>query len=305
MGVQYCEDGVWGECMCNGSGTDGDGTTGELPTGESSDGGDEGSTGEPAPTEVCFPGADEAYTTCFPLHPFDPDAPPAGYAYPEPLGGDPNYRQPIAFIDLEEIDGATYLAPNFRLDEIAQAFKGQWAIVQPHAVESLQALRDEAGVLNVNSGYRSPAYNLDIGGATYSRHMYGDGFDLDPTGVSVDLLEGMCEDHGGMLVEYETHVHCDWRFDDVDVEFFGPPAAAAPAAPAFAARVESDGDELSAPAEGFDEGEPLRRWIALDDQGEVLARKVGRTFTPPEGTARVDVVVGARVEISFAPGSAR
>jgi hypothetical protein len=299
MGVQYCEDGVWGECMCDGSGSEGGDTTGVASAGESSDGGDEDPTGEPAPTEVCFLGADEAYTTCFPLHAFDPDAPPAGYEYPDALGGDPNYRRPVAFIDLEEIDGATYIAPNFRLDEIAQAFKGRWAIVQPHAIDSLQALRDAAGVLNVNSGYRSPAYNLEIGGATYSRHMYGDGFDLDPTTVTVDALEGLCEDHGGMLVEYETHVHCDWRFDDVDVEFFGPPGAAAPQVPAFSGRVEADGGRLFAPAEGFDEGEPVRRWTARDAKGDVVARAVGRSFVPPAGAVRVDVVIGARVEISL------
>jgi len=276
-----------------GESTDGgDGTT---------DGGDEAGAedtgGEPLPTEVCFPGEDESYTTCFPVHPFDPDAPPAGWEYPAALGGDPNYRRPIAFLDLEEIDGSTKIAPNFRLDEIAQIVKGRWAIVQPHAVESLQLLRDVAGVLNVNSGYRSPAYNADIGGATYSRHMYGDGFDLAPGGVTITQLEGQCEDFGGMLVEYETHVHCDWRFDDVEVAFFGPPDAAAPVEPGFAATLQRDGVGWIAPAEGFDEGEPVRRWVARDANGEVLARAVGRTFVPPAGTTRIEVGVGGRVVV--------
>ena len=298
-GVQFCEDGVWGECMCESP--DGDGTTGGgEPGDESSDGGEpDDSTGSPAPTEVCFPGADESYGTCFALHAFDPDAPPAGYEYPAALGGDPNYRRPIAFIDLEELDGSTSVAPNFTLEELAQAYKGRWAIVQPHAIESLQALRDAAGPLNVNSGYRSPAYNADIGGAGYSRHMYGDGFDLDPTGVTIDQLEALCEGEGGVLVEYETHVHCDWRLDDVAIEFFGSPDAAAPVAPAFTASIERDGTRLHAPAEGFDEGEPVRRWIARDANDRVIVVSAGRSFVAPRGTARVDVTVGRRASATL------
>jgi hypothetical protein len=292
-GVQFCEDGVWGECMCNGVGTGDDGSTGAVdPSAGGSEGGEEATTGPADPTEVCFPGADESWSTCFPLHYFDPDAPPSGYEYPDALGGDPNYRRPVAFIDLEELDPATSVAPNFTLDELAQAFKGRWGIVQPHAVESLQQLRDLAGPLNVNSGYRSPAYNLEIGGATYSRHMYGDGFDLDPTSVSIDELELLCIADGGMLVEYETHVHCDWRSEDVAIEFFGPPNAAAPVEPAFTARIERTGELLHAPAEGFDEGEPARRWVARDAEGRVLATATGRTFAAPTGTHRVEVTVG-------------
>jgi hypothetical protein len=303
-GVQFCEDGVWGECMCESAGSEGEGTTGTAgPSDESSEvGGYDDTTGEPAATEVCFPGADGSYDTCFTLHAMDPDAPAAGYEYPAALGGDPNYRRPIAFIDLEELDGTTNVAPNFTLEELAQAYKGRWAIVQPHAVESLQALREAAGPLNVNSGYRSPDYNADIGGAGYSRHMYGDGFDLDPVSVTVDALETLCESDGGVLVEYETHVHCDWRLDDVAVEFFGPPDAAAPVAPAFAASIERDGTRLVVHADGFDEGEPVRRWTAVDAHERVLTVFVGRSFIAPPGTVRVDVLVGRRASASIPTG---
>jgi hypothetical protein len=300
-GVQFCEDGVWGECMCDSPGTDDGGTTGSVePSDESSDGSEpDETTGEPPATEVCFPGADGSYGTCFALHAFDPDAPPAGYAYPDALGGDPNYRRPIAFIDLEAIDATTSVAPNFTLGELAQAFKGRWAIVQPHAIESLQALRDAAGPLNVNSGYRSPDYNADIGGAGYSRHMYGDGFDLDPVSVSIDQLEMLCQGEGGILVEYETHVHCDWRLDDVSIEFFGPPSAAAPVAPAFTVSIERHGTSLVVVTTGFDEGEPVRRWTARDANDRVIVVSAGRTFVAPRGTARVDVTVGRRASASL------
>lgn len=296
-GVQFCDGGMWGPCMCDG-GTGGGGSTGAPAEGSGGDpsGGDEaGSTGmpePPPPTEVCYPGEDGSYTTCFDLVYIDPDAAPADYVYPAALGGDPNYRRPVAYLDLEAIDGATKIAPNFRLDELAQAFKGPYGIVQVHAVESLQALRDAAGALNVNSGYRSPAYNLSVGGATYSRHMYGDGFDLDPVGVTIAQLQDLCEAEGGMLVEYETHVHCDFRFDDVDVEFFGPAEMAAPVDPGYTALIVPSGVGFAAVAMGFDEGEPVRRWIAIGEDGRELARAEGRTFAPPGGTRRIEAIVG-------------
>ena len=40
----------------------------------------------------------------------------------------------------------------------------------------------------VNSGYRAPGYNLMIGGVNSSRHIYGDGFDLDPVDVPLATL---------------------------------------------------------------------------------------------------------------------
>ena len=253
---------------------------------------DPGADPEPPPavTEACYPGADNSGTTCLPIHVM---AMPAGYEYPAGFNGDPNYRPPIALLDLEEVDPNTQLAPNFQLDEIAQLAKGRYAIVQPPAVASLQALRDAVGPIGINSGYRSPQYNVGIGGATYSRHMYGDGFDMDPVNVSLATLEGACNDEGGMLVEYDTHVHCDFRFDDADVGFFGTPGPGGIDEPAFGAAIAKvSASTFEAPADGFDEGEPTRHWVAFDAEGFVLATGQGASFDAPAGTARVEVEVG-------------
>jgi peptidase M15-like protein len=302
MGIQYCEGGMWGHCTCEGESTgavDG-GSTGDATSTTSGDGGTTGEP-EPMPTEVCYPGSDGSFTTCFPLHYFAPEAPPVGYEYPDALGGDPNYRRPIAFIDLSECDAATALSPNFQLGELAQLVKGQYAIVQPSAVQALQDLRDAAGPLNVNSGYRSPAYNADIGGAGYSRHMYGDGYDLDPVSITIDALEGLCTDQGGFLVQYETHVHCDWRDVDVAIEFFGQPdAAAPPSSPPLFAELHNAGAVWWADHEGFDEGEPLRRWIARDEDGNVLSRVTARSFVAPAGTASIELDVGRVITLQAA-----
>ena len=171
--------------------------------------------------EVCYPGADDSWTTCLPLVSLQ-ELMDGGYDYPAGFGGNPHYRPPIAFLDLDAIDLDTRLSADFTLGELAQRHKGRYAIVQPHAVASLQALRDEVGGLHVNSGYRSPQYNDSVGGATFSRHMYGDGFDVDPLQVGLSTVENACVAIGGKLVEYGTHVHCDFRFDAVDEAFFGP-----------------------------------------------------------------------------------
>lgn len=299
VGEQVCDpDGLgFGPCECDDD--PGMGTTGG--TGEP--GGTTG--GEPEGDVVCYPGMAGDWSTCLPLLYFEPM--PAGYEYPPPYMGNENYRPPVALIDLEAIDPATWLAPNFQLVEIAQASKGRYAIVQPHAIESLQNLRDQVGAIGINSGYRSPAYNAGLSGsATYSRHMYGDAYDMDPLAASLATLENACVGEGGMLVEYTTHVHCDFRFDPVDEEFFGPPMAGNEVErPVFTATLEQDADgTFHAPATGFDEGEPQRRWTARDASGEILIKAVGPSFVPPPDTATVDVRVGTQVERSTALGIA-
>jgi hypothetical protein len=299
LGTQTCDaDGSdWGPCVCDEGGSSGSsGGPGEESGGQESGGEESGGM----PTEVCYPGADMAYTTCFPV--VYPDSPPAGYAYPPPLNGDANYRAPIGYLDLDAVDPLVYVAPNFQLGELAQAEKGRWGVVQPHAVEGIQELRDAVGSITVNSGYRSVDYNAGVGGATYSRHMYGDGFDLDPSSGDLTGLENQCTSIGGFLVEYDTHVHCDFRADPVDEIFFGAAGAdAEPQALAFAASIEHEAGVFTATVEGFDEGEPTRRWTAYDEHGAVLQQARTPVFVAPPGTVRVEVDVGRRVTASLEP----
>jgi hypothetical protein len=226
---------------------------------------------------------------------------PSDYQYPAPYQGNINYRAPIRYLDLQTIDSTAAVAPNFTLDEFAQLFKGRYAVVQPHAVERLQDLRDALGPISVNSGYRSPAYNADIGGAGSSRHIYGDGFDLDPVDVTLATLEAACTQNAGFLVEYESHVHCDWRNSPVDVGFFGLPDVFDPQLdyPIFSAALEREPDtgDWLAPATGFDEGEPLRRWYAFDAADRVIAEARGRSFVAPPEAVRIEVVVGAQIRL--------
>ncbi len=207
--------------MTSTGGTDDCSVAGDCEGSEDSSAGDPttGDSGEPA-SEVCFPGEDSSYSTCFDLVAYDPV--PEGYTYPAPLNGQASYRKPIAFIDIEGLDPGLLLAPNFQLSEIAQLDQGRYAIIQPHAIESLQTLRDMLGSLTVNAGYRSPSSDVGSeGAAPYSRHMYGDGFDLVPGAASLSDLSAACTDIGGFSIEYGSYIHCDFRDDPLDPAFFG------------------------------------------------------------------------------------
>jgi hypothetical protein len=252
----------------------------------------------PTADSVCFPGADSSGNTCLPT--VAPGT-PSGYSYPSALGGQANYRKPVRYIDLEAVDGDTKLSPNFKLSEVAQSWKGRYAIVQPHAIEALQKMRNSAGALKINSGYRSPKYNSSVGGATHSRHMFGDGFDIDPINISVNSLEPKCTANGGKLVEYSSHVHCDWRAISVNTTFFGNAAQAAPelgfGVVPYDGMIVPDGDGYTTELVGFDEGEPVQRWTAYDADDEVIAEGEGARFVPPSGAVRVMVNVGRAIEL--------
>jgi 3D (Asp-Asp-Asp) domain-containing protein len=277
--------------------------TGAPPQG-GDDGGDDGGGDEGGDdggndgTQVCFLGADGAGNTCLPLS-FPGE--PAGYDYPAPLST--NYRQPIAYLDLQAIDGNTKLAPNFKLNEFAQASKGRYAVVQPHAIARMQQIRSALGSISINSGYRSPGYNAGIdGSATSSRHMFGDGFDFAANNASLTTAENKCEAVDGFLVEYTTHVHCDWRNTPVDAAFFGSlavvPGELDLTATSFGGELVHGEHGWSAPASGFDEGEPLRRWTALDADGTIVAQAIGELFVAPPDATRIEVLIGAVVRLS-------
>ncbi len=253
----------------------------------------------PNPNDLCFLGPDRDNSVCFPLA--FPGS-PSGYNYPSPLNS--NYRAPVAYIDLDQVDESTQIAPNFTLGEFASRAKGRYAVVQPHAIKRIQDMRDAAGSMRINSGYRSPTYNAGVGGASRSRHMYGDAFDIKPLSTSINSLESVCNNNGGKLVEYNSHVHCDWRFDPQDQKLFGSTAVAPDSHPndfamaEFSASIERHDGALTAPAEGFDEGEPVRRWTALDASGNIIAEFTGDTFVPPADASVVEVDVGRVVEVS-------
>jgi hypothetical protein len=144
-----------------------------------------------------------------------------------------------------------------------------------------------------------------VGGAEYSRHMYGDAFDISPLEVSLNQLEEACVAIGGKLVEYSTHAHCDFRYDAVDPLLFGvvaeapPPDADAEPAPGYDATIVVDGEQLRVVSLGFGEGTPRIRWIARGDAGQVLERATAESFVPPAEATSVEAIVGGQVTVNW------
>jgi hypothetical protein len=179
-------------------------------------------TGTPPTGEtVCYPGALTDYTACFAVVNAT-DSMGEDYAYPEPYLGNPQYRKPTRYVDLRVADHSQAVAKNFVFDEFMSVAKGPFGLFQVHAMESLQAVREASGgSVTVNSGYRNVSYNEGVGGAEYSRHMYGDAADIRSSVLSLSALAELCEDFGaGFTKLYDTHVHCDWRDDLLDPVFF-------------------------------------------------------------------------------------
>jgi uncharacterized protein YcbK (DUF882 family) len=91
-----------------------------------------------------------------------------------------------------------------------------------HLAWTLQLIRDEYGKpIRVNSGYRSPEYNKEIGGARKSQHMYARAADLAPWSGRDDDLADLVKaierlvitgkiPNGG-IGTYRTFVHYDIR----------------------------------------------------------------------------------------------
>lgn len=83
-------------------------------------------------------------------------------------------------------------------------------------IDFLEEIRDHFGgkPVNINSGYRCPAHNASVGGASGSRHMEGDATDIWIEGVSPSLVyDYACEIIGGCggVGKYDTFTHIDVR----------------------------------------------------------------------------------------------
>ncbi len=253
---------------------------------------------DPPAMEVCYPGEREDWSTCLPVIPYNSSW-GSDYNYPAPYQGSSQYLAPVRFLDIDAQDPDLLLAPNFALSEFLSSAKGRYGVLQGPFIARMQQLRDEvAAPVYVTSGYRSPGYNAGIGGAEYSRHMYGDGADIDVSGWTVEEVGVACEalDAGYVGLYEDGHTHCDWRDDALDPAFYDVANGPVPPTQTRAQLRLSDG-LWTAPAEGFDEGEPFRRWRAFAADGSLLLTSTGRKFATPPGTVTLEVVVGGQIAL--------
>ena len=112
-------------------------------------------------------------------------------------------------------EGETLLSPHFRVREFACHDGSDTVKIDEALVELLEQIRAAAGgAVTINSGYRTTAYNAQVGGARYSQHLRGTAADIVVEGAGPLLVGQMAEyylgSRGGIGV-YQTFTHVDTR----------------------------------------------------------------------------------------------
>ena len=109
--------------------------------------------------------------------------------YPsEPYRGQENYRAPEFFLEVDSDLGEIAVSPHFRLDQFLckQETDGpQYLVLSERLLVKLERILEAANDrgwradgFTVMSGYRTPAYNADLGNGENSRHIYGGAADI-------------------------------------------------------------------------------------------------------------------------------
>jgi len=113
------------------------------------------------------------------------------------------------------------ITANFNLSEFdskdGQPMTADILINVRRLARNLQVLRDELKApITINSGYRSPAHNKKVGGATASTHLTGEGADIVVKGFSpaevyktIERLQDEGKMEQGGLHAYATFTHYD------------------------------------------------------------------------------------------------
>lgn len=117
----------------------------------------------------------------------------------------------------------TQLTTNFSLEEFNSKDGEAMPTAQRECIKEvarqLQIIRDHIGkAIHINSGYRSPAYNKKIGGASNSFHVKGMAVDVRVDGMTPSELAAVItalmidgKIIKGGIGKYSTFVHYDIR----------------------------------------------------------------------------------------------
>jgi len=143
----------------------------------------------------------------------------SGSDYNLPDGSGLGYTAPSQYFGPADIAANPQLTANLRLCDVtncdADRRTGDYVVIDPFMVAQLENIYTDLNGLQVNSGYRSPAYNRSVGGATHSRHQYGDAVDIRVTPSNTEaMIQASCRQRGATnIYTYDSgaHVHCDWR----------------------------------------------------------------------------------------------
>ena len=114
-----------------------------------------------------------------------------------------------------DTDANENVGKHFKVKEFACKDGSQVVFIDSYLVSILDILRNEVGKpVIINSGYRTPTRNKEVGGAKYSYHMRGMAADIRVNGINpkklANKLNEIIPDECGIIV-YNTWVHIDTR----------------------------------------------------------------------------------------------
>ena len=112
-------------------------------------------------------------------------------------------------------DGNKKLSTNFKVKEFACSDGSDPIFIDSELVDVLQKIRAHFGkAVTITSAYRTPTHNKNVGGTTYSQHLYGKAADIKVSGVPLEKVVAYAEkilpDNGGIGI-YNTFTHIDVR----------------------------------------------------------------------------------------------
>ena len=111
--------------------------------------------------------------------------------------------------------GGKQLSAHFKVREFACGDGSDAVLVAPRLVMVLETIRSHFGTaVMINSGYRTPQYNKQVGGAAHSQHCYGMAADVTVRGHApaevAAFARTLMPDWGGVGV-YDSFCHIDVR----------------------------------------------------------------------------------------------
>jgi len=111
------------------------------------------------------------------------------------------------------VDGSQKFAPNFQVKEFACKDGSDTILIDTQLAYYLQKIRDHFGkAVRINSGYRTPSYNAQVGGASESQHVLGTAADILVEGYTPKEVAAYADQIGvnGIGI-YKTFTHIDVR----------------------------------------------------------------------------------------------
>lgn len=117
-------------------------------------------------------------------------------------------------------DGEKPLSAHIKVREMACRDGSDAILAAPRLIMVLESLRTHFNApLLIHSGYRTPQYNEQVGGAEHSQHCYGTAADVSIRGVSpqavADFARQLMPDFGG-VGRYDSFTHLDVRETKTD-----------------------------------------------------------------------------------------